>query len=150
LKLLQAYFGNEYFGEYPKSVWLGSHTNCADYFIVSGFSKTLSQLYPIEVTGSVMVKNGTWYHVAFVYAGNAFYIYVNGSLSGSVTGVYASSTLNIVRSDNFFGKSYNSKHVANVHLDEIKIYNTALTQDQVQHDMNTVGIPSSGICKKDS
>jgi hypothetical protein len=132
------------------SVWLGSHTNCADYFLISGYSKTWKQLHPIEVTGSVIVTKGTWYHVAFVYAGNALYIYANGSLSASVTGLTPSSTMNVTRLHNFFGKAYDSKHVANVHLDEIKLYNQALTQEQVQRDMNAVGIPVSGMCKENS
>jgi hypothetical protein len=132
------------------NVWLGSHMNCADYFLISGYSKTRTQLYPIEVTGSVMVTKGSWYHVAFVYAGNAFYIYVNGSLSGSVTGLIPSSAMNVTRSHNYFGKAYQSGHVANVHLDEIKLYNQALSQEQVQSDMKAVGIPVSGMCNENS
>jgi hypothetical protein len=118
--------------------------------MISDFTKIWSKKIPIEVKGSIVIANGTWYHVAFVYAGNAFYIYVNGALSGSVTGFIPSSTMNVTRSDNFFGRSYFSEHLPDVHLDEIKLYNKALTQEQVERDMNTVGIQLSGICKEDS
>jgi hypothetical protein len=71
---------------------------------------------------------------------------VNGALSGSNSNVFDSSTINTTRLYNYFGRSHHNGYVAFVHLDEIKIYNKALTLDQVKLDMNTVGIPTSGIC----
>jgi hypothetical protein len=78
-------------------------------------------------------------------------IYVNGILSGSNPGVTNSNTLVTNRSFNYFGRTYDFNNdgqvgVANVVLDEIKLYKIALTQEQIVQDMNTVsGIPT-GIC----
>jgi hypothetical protein len=76
------------------------------------------------------------------------FIYVNGSLSGSYTAIYTnSSTMNTIRTMNYFGvKIDGSTQVYNGLLDEIKLYNVALTQSQIQLDMNTVGFPATGIC----
>jgi hypothetical protein len=76
-------------------------------------------------------------------------MYVNGSLSGSKTLVYTnSSTLNATRTMNYFGVFFDGvNYPYNGMLDEIKQYNLALTQSQIQLDMNTVGIPATGICE---
>jgi hypothetical protein len=94
--------------------------------------------------GSTVVSTGLWYHVAFVHSGTTLTLYVNGAVSGSRTGGAPSSLMNITRLYNYFGYS-ESGWIGNVLLDEIKLYNKALTQAQIQLDMNTVGIPS-GIC----
>jgi hypothetical protein len=76
-------------------------------------------------------------------------MYVNGSLSGSITPVVYtnSSTINVTRTMNYFGVMYDGfSFPYNGMLDEIKLYNVALTQTQVQLDMNTVGFPATGIC----
>jgi hypothetical protein len=46
----------------------------------------------------------------------------------------------------------NSEHVANIQLDEIKLYNKALSSAQVKLDMHTIGVPlsSTGICETQS
>jgi hypothetical protein len=49
---------------------------------------------------------------------------------------------------NYFGVYSNGlSNPYNGMLDEIKLYNLALTQSQIQLDMNTVGIPATGICE---
>jgi hypothetical protein len=99
------------------------------------------------VSGKIYTPANTWYHLAYVYKGTSVYIYVNGvlSTSGSSGGFPASSTLNTNRVYNFFGRDL-FNNFGNVQLDEIKIYNKALSLAQVQLDMNTVGIPSCGVC----
>jgi hypothetical protein len=74
---------------------------------------------------------------------------VNGTLSGSGSGPIYSYMVNNSDFNNSFGVHTKGSDVqyadSNVLLDEIKIYNTALTFEQIQLDMATVGIPS-GIC----
>jgi hypothetical protein len=114
--------------------------NCQDYFEVDNAVGQLSY-----VLGSISVPPNTWYHLAYVYNGTNAYIYVNGTLSASSSNFYASSTINATRSSATFGYS-TLGYWGSVSLDEIKLYNKALTAAQVQLDMNTLGIPKSGIC----
>jgi hypothetical protein len=79
------------------------------------------------------VSQKTWYHLALAYAGNMAYIYVNGKLFTSDTRMIDSSKLKTTRFSCLFGPSH-------ALLDEIKIYNKALSQSQVQTDMTTVGV----------
>jgi hypothetical protein len=126
----------------PNSAYLvliGCKPGCKDYFEVDSATGQAS-----SVLGSSFVGPNTWYHLAFVYSGTNAYIYLNGTLSASSSAFVSSSTINANRITNMFG-SYNG-YAGSVTLDEIKLYNKALSQTQVQLDMNTVGLVSSGIC----
>jgi hypothetical protein len=78
-------------------------------------------------------------------------IYVNGAFSGASTNIVDSNTIVTNRKFNYFGRRYdllnNGQYgIANLLLDEIKLYKIALTQEQIVQDMNSVsGIPV-GIC----
>jgi hypothetical protein len=89
---------------------------------------------------------GVWYHLAYVYSGTSVFIYVNGTLSAASYQMWSSATLNTTRLYNYFGMA--SSHVtANVMLDEIRMYNKALTPVQVKLDMNsTYSSMISGMC----
>jgi hypothetical protein len=94
--------------------------------------------------GSLIVPIGTWYHLAMVYSGTVGTLYVNCTVSGTFNSFSDSSTINVTRLYNYFGYSP-FWLTGDLQLDEIKLYNKALTQSQVQLDMNNVGI-SQGIC----
>ena len=89
----------------------------------------------------------TWYHVAGVYnaANQTLSIYVNGTLdngtlSGTVPSSQSNPSVNVNigrRSPGAFGGFY-----FNGIIDEVRIYNRALTQAEIQTDMNTpLGAP---------
>jgi hypothetical protein len=120
-------------------VYLSSYGDCSDYMEVDLGGGVYS-----DVHGSTGLSTGLWYHVAFVHSGTNFTIYVNGAVSGGLSNAVSSSSMNTTRLYNYFGYSQNG-NCGDVLLDEIKLYNKALTQSQIQLDMNTVGIPS-GIC----
>ena len=90
------------------------------------------------IIGNVAPLQGQWQHVAGVYDGATLKIYVNGQLAGSVakTGNIVARTnamrLNIGRwafnSNNFRG--------FNGSIDEVRIYNVALTDVEVAGAMN--------------
>jgi hypothetical protein len=88
------------------------------------------------------VPVGQWYHLALVNDGNVT-LYVNGELSAHTTNMRVSFSSSSPR--NYFGMSGNGQ-TSDVLLDEIKMYERALTQDQIRIDMAAVGVPSSGIC----
>jgi hypothetical protein len=111
--------------------------NCLDRLDISGFGVK-------ELTGSIAVPVGQWYHLAVVYTMSTMSIYVNGELSANATGMYGS--FSGYNEDKYFGMTGKTGRTGDVLLDEIKLYKIALTQDQIKIDMAAVGVPSSGIC----
>lgn len=90
-----------------------------------------------NVSPTATLTTATWYHVAGTFDGNNSKIYVNGVLKGTVpfTGTIVSSPypLNIGHlsdpgqpADRFF----------NGYIDEVKIWNRALSQAELQANMN--------------
>jgi hypothetical protein len=130
------------------NVVLGSSKDCVDYLkIKDAYDNEKS----IKIPGSDI--NNTWYHLAVVFENTNLSIYANGTLLRKRSGTIASSAINVIREPNFIGMaefSDKSFYVSNTVLDEIKLYNKAFTSEQVQLDMNSIGIPSSDICKEDS
>jgi hypothetical protein len=76
-------------------------------------------------------------------------IYVNGTLSSSGTiitfSVINSSSVNTTRNFNYLGMAKYGD-VGNSTLDEVRLYNKALSQAQVQLDMATASGIAPGIC----
>ena len=76
----------------------------------------------------------TWTHLAATYDGTAVRLYVNGVQAASTarTGTLASSTSPLeLGGDIFYGQVFNGA------IDEVRIYNVALSAAQIQTDMNT-------------
>jgi hypothetical protein len=86
------------------------------------------------VTGPSNLALGTWSHLAVTYDGSIMRLYVNGtqvatrSLSGSIT---TSTGALSIGGNNVWGEWFNGL------IDEIRIYNRALTTTEIQTDMNT-------------
>jgi hypothetical protein len=127
------------------SVYLFGQSSCKDSFQVND---PVTGAPNKALHGSIKIQAGDWYHLAYVYSDTTSYIYVNGTMSASQSGFSPSSKLNTTRLYNYFGRALNGQ-VANILLDEIKIFNRALSQAQINVDMNTVGVPSSEICTED-
>ncbi len=88
--------------------------------------------------GTAALAANTWAYLALSYDGSTLRIYVNGTLVGSQakTGAIASSTNQLqIGGDSIFGQFFSGM------IDEVRVYNTALTAAQVQTDMTT---PVSG------
>ncbi len=91
--------------------------------------------------GSAVVTYGTadvpvnsWTHLAATYDGSTVRLYVNGALvsSQSHSGNIAPSSRPLqIGGDGILGQFFKGT------IDEVRIYNTALTQSQIQSDMNT-------------
>jgi MSHA biogenesis protein MshQ len=91
------------------------------------------------VIGNVAPIQGQWQHVAGVYNGSTLSIYVNGQLAGSIT-----KTGNIVARTNAmrlnvgrWAFSGNNFRAFNGSIDEVRIYNAALTPAEIAGAMNT-------------
>jgi fibronectin type 3 domain-containing protein len=87
-----------------------------------------------NATGTMVLPLNTWTHLAVTYNGSTFRLYVNGVqvASKSQTGTIASSTSPLrIGGNSVWGEYFNGL------IDELRVYNTALTQAQIQSDMNT-------------
>ena len=87
-----------------------------------------------EARGTAQVALNTWTHLAATYDGATLRLYVNGTqvATRAVTGALASST----RALRFGGNAIWSEWFKGL-LDEVRVYNRALTAAEVQSDMAT-------------
>jgi hypothetical protein len=87
-----------------------------------------------NAVGSAALALNAWSHLAATYDGSNLRLYVNGALvsTAAVTGSMAAST-GVLR---LGGNSVWSEWYAGL-IDEVRVYNRALTQAQIQTDMNT-------------
>jgi hypothetical protein len=83
--------------------------------------------------GSVLPTN-TWTHLAATYNGNVVQLYVNGTLQSSTSASGQISTSNGAL--RIGGNSLWGEYFAGL-IDEVRIYNFALSQPQIQSDMNS-------------
>lgn len=82
--------------------------------------------------GTAPLATGTWTHLAATYDGAALRFYVNGTLvrTTAVTGTIATSANPLqIGGDSIFGQYFAGR------IDEVRVYNTALTQAEIQIDM---------------
>ena len=92
--------------------------------------------------GATTLQANTWYFVTGVYdaAAQTLHVYLNGQLNdgvsnGTATSTQQNSTVNvdIGQRPGVSATSFNGL------IDDVRIYNSALTQAQIQADMNTPG-----------
>jgi hypothetical protein len=96
-----------------------------------------------DLAGNIVMPAGTWHHVAATYDGTTLRLYVDGVLD-----VAAAKTFNTTANGFLLGYSGNGNgEYLNGRLDEVRIYNVALTQAQVQADMYSTAsaVPASQI-----
>jgi hypothetical protein len=88
----------------------------------------------LDTRSAVTMPLNTWTHLAVTYDGSALRLYLNGALSSSraVSGAMPNSTGalriggNTVWAEWFLGR-----------IDDVRVYNRALTQTEIQTDLNT-------------
>jgi hypothetical protein len=93
----------------------------------------------VSTTGTSVLAVNTWSHLAVTYDGANLRLYVNGTQAASKaqTGNINSSTAPLRFGGNtIWGEYFNGL------IDEVRVYNVALTATQIQTDMNTaIGSP---------
>jgi hypothetical protein len=101
-----------------------------------------------EVDGSTVIANGTWYHVAFACTGSAYTMFVNG-LEESLTLVNGTNNgdwigdLNLATTTQRLGQQFFQGTLfsaSNCQLDDIRIYNRALTEPEIRQLASRRGI----------
>lgn len=94
-------------------------------------------VFPTAVTSTwrdVLVKGNTWTHLATTYDGSLVRLYVNGVQvsSATATGPITTSTRVLgIGGDPIYGQYFAGR------IDEVRIYNVALSAAQIQTDMTT-------------
>jgi len=81
---------------------------------------------------AVTVNDNNWHHIAYVVNGNSQTIYLDGSISGTATETLSTNSGKIRIGSREFSSSYYQGL-----LDQVRIYNRSLTQEEIQSDMNT-------------
>ena len=83
-----------------------------------------------KTSGDIYIKPGTWYAIVFTYNKDYCRLYLDGEMISSYGSV---SKLGKNNDDLFFGKKNNTQYPYwyNGVIDEIRIYNRALTNDEV-------------------
>jgi hypothetical protein len=88
----------------------------------------------VATFGTAVLELNTWTHLAATYDGATLLFYVNGVQASSLaqTGdIVTSSNPLQIGGDSIYGQFFQGT------IDEVRVYNTALTAAQIQADMNT-------------
>jgi len=87
-----------------------------------------------DTRGAAKISTGVWTHLAGTYDGSTLKLYINGNLvsSKSVSGAATTSSNPLrIGGNTVWGEYFNGL------IDEVRIYNKALSQSEIQTDMNT-------------
>ena len=87
---------------------------------------------PAVANGTTQMELDTWHHLAMVYDGEEIRIYLDGELDGEVP---RKGDINENGASVWIGKKANEGVWLDGSLDELRILNIALTQEQIQADM---------------
>ncbi len=98
---------------------------------------------PAVVQGVTPMKLDTWHHLALVYDGEEVRIYLDGELDGEVP---RKGDINENEASVWIGKKANESVWLDGTLDELRILNVALSEEQIQVDMAgiTFAVESTG------
>ncbi|MFZ4544511.1 MAG: LamG-like jellyroll fold domain-containing protein, partial [Saprospiraceae bacterium] len=95
-----------------------------------GTSVTLlsADAYRMSATGLIA---GTWYHMAITYDGVSWKMLLNGNIVGTSSALIGSQSKTNILLGNGYPTFWNGN------LDEVRIWNTSRTQNEIQANMNT-------------
>jgi Concanavalin A-like lectin/glucanases superfamily len=104
-------------------------------------NKPVGQVYiggEQNAVGSTSLTPSAWTHLAVTYDGATLWLYVNGTLAGSkaVSGAITPTTEALpIGGNNIWSEWFQGL------IDEVRVYNRALAQAEIQSDMNTALTP---------
>jgi hypothetical protein len=105
-----------------------------------GFKMTNGSGGSVYRYGATTLQANTWYHITGVYnaATLEMHVYLNGQLDdGTLVGTVTSTQQNSTANVNIGRRPGNNKFNFIGRIDDVRLYGWALTQAEVQADMNT-------------
>jgi len=90
---------------------------------------------PVVAQGATPMKLDTWHHLAMVYDGEEVRIYLDGELDGEVP---RKGDINENEASVWIGKKANESVWLDGTLDELRILNVAISEEQIQADMEGI------------
>ena len=90
---------------------------------------------PVVTQGVTPMKVDTWHHLAMVYDGAEIRIYLDGELDGEAP---RKGDINENDASVWIGKKANESVWLDGTLDELRILNIAITEEQIQEDMEGI------------
>lgn len=98
---------------------------------------------------SINVNDGNWHHVAAVMSGSTYTVYLDGSSSGSaaVGNTVVTTTTSVTGDDFKIGARYdnNNTYAVNGYIDDVAIFDSALTASEVSNIKNNAMYPLSKL-----
>ena len=85
-----------------------------------------------EAVMSEGIQDGTWHHIAGTYDGKAIKVYIDGAEKASLDCV---GEIKVGDGSTYVGSRGGTQRWVNGTLDEIKVFNRALSADEVKADM---------------
>jgi M6 family metalloprotease-like protein len=103
--------------------------------------------YEVGAVGTTNIADGEWHHLVGIRKGLNFYIYVDGNLEGQNNIKYGNFALNDITSSNKWqiGHSGAWNEYFDGLIDEVRIYNRALTAEEVKEQYDDGGLPNTQI-----
>lgn len=89
-----------------------------------------------DLSFGASLPTGSWQHVALTYNGNQMRFYLNGTPVGNIQNMSLGNITNTLQVGAWINGSNNFDFFSGT-LDEIRIYNSALSQAEIQTAMNT-------------
>ena len=82
------------------------------------------------------IQDNEWHYLAGVWDGKTIFLYIDGKLekSGACAGVLGTNKQGL-----YIGSRVGSERFLTGTVDEVRVYNRALTQEEIQKDMETFG-----------
>ncbi len=87
---------------------------------------------PVVANGTTQMTLDTWHHLAMVYDGEAVLVYLDGELDGEAP---REGDINETEASVWIGKKANENIWLDGTMDELRILNIAISQEQIQMDM---------------
>lgn len=130
------YFGTDYSVD-SRTLLSGNNNNIATTFL--GINVSDSVLFSINLYGQATfaptpLTRNRWYYFTMAFAGTSASVYVNGTLAYTYTNVTTNSPITII------GNKPSGTLSSYGAYDDIRVFNTTLTQTQVQEAMNRAGV----------
>jgi RHS repeat-associated protein len=114
---------------------IGTPTTTNAFYIGISSTSIIGGAFGNSLTGPTLTSG--WHHICLTYDGATASLYVDGSLSTS-----ASRTWNLILSKAYIGRHVSNNNYWNGNIDDVRIYNVALSATQVQALYNSALVPA--------